>query len=95
MFCPYRDVLFYCLEPLKSKLTSHVKQFSLRNTSCVFIGKVKDLQAFPTWKEQNSQKCTIQNGKHMIFYTKKYASYRIVSHKSRLIRQVRLHAFPK
>jgi len=59
------------------------------------MGKVNILLAFPTSYEQDSQKNVwMKLGNTCFVYPEKYAFYRLVPLKSRLIRQDRLHAFP-
>jgi len=87
-------MLFTVWNQLKLSLLAKKKQFTLWSTSCVSMGKVNILLAFPTWNEQNSQKNVwMRLGNTCFVYPEKYAFYCLVPLKSRLIRQVRLHAF--
>ena len=64
---------FYRLEPIKSKLIRQ-QQFNLWNTSCVFIFKVKFLQAFPAWNKQNSSKnVRLRQGNACFVFIEEYA----------------------
>ena len=87
---------FYPIEPLETKHICQVTPFTLQITSCVFIFKVKFLQAFPVWNEQKLPKNErLRLGKAFLVYIEKYAFYRLEPLKMKLNLQVRIIHFVK
>jgi len=80
---------FYPINALKTKHICQVTPFTLQITGCVFIFKVNFLQAFPTWKAENSPKNVwFKPGNTCFVYIEKYAFYLLEPLKIKLFGQV-------